>query len=256
MNVVRGAHTILFEEPAHLRGLVRVVAVALFPRLLAPCFFAQFQPRGRRTVVVVVPGGLELRLGLLRGGAHVKEQVEEPVEGAGVLPILDQRRPQRVAHDLPLPKPDLPQRVQRVYALGGGDPELVMPQGLHEIVYYGVHAPSGLLVGMLVGAAAHLAHSLRGVLAARLLLAEVLARLGVDAEVVEHLLGFAVVFGDHADGVLNKFLAVASPCSTRPRPLRGVGEPRHVERRTDFLLSGPLGTGGRPLRRRHGLATP
>jgi len=64
-----------------------------------------------------------------------------------------------------------------------GDPDAVVSQDLDEVVDYGIHAIVPL-VRVLVGGAVHLVHSLRGVLARRLLLAQVLALPGVDAEVV------------------------------------------------------------------------
>ena len=71
--------------------------------LLAAGLLAELQPRRRWAVVVIVVVSPHPRPRLLRHRPHREEQIEEPVERRGVLPVLHERRPQRVLHRLALP---------------------------------------------------------------------------------------------------------------------------------------------------------
>src|SRR5829696_2361057 len=158
-------------------------------------------------IVVVIrefqPGGR-----LIRHRTYSEVRIEEPVEGPRVVLVFYEGRPQSILHLLALPEACVLQGVESVDALGGGDPQMVVPQDPYEAVYHRVHArPCAALVGMLVDGAMHLVHPFGRILTGRYFLAEVLAFFSNHAEVVEHLLRVAVVLGDHADRALYQVFA-------------------------------------------------
>lgn len=133
------ADLILLEEAAKVRRRRLVVGVALVLERVPLEVLAEAQ-LGRGHPAVAVGVAREPRRRRPRRLDEPEVEVEEPVEGLGVLARLDERGAQRVADHLAVGEPDLAQRPHRVEPLRRGHAQPVAAQQADELDEDPLHA--------------------------------------------------------------------------------------------------------------------